>query len=152
MKKIKIIIVVSVLGIIGITIFWLVTASSPSVRVSYLYTTNDVLPKGAMGVFRLDNHSNRTLGAGGGFYQRKNEQGNEPQAGDYAAVPIGVHEFRQGVTMFQAWVPTNGGPYRLVLTYRPPSPPPLKTEHVLSRWFQASPTPNTALEPTPTAH
>jgi hypothetical protein len=91
-----------------------------SLRLTFLYATNapgPVVPNGTMGVFRVENDSQEVLQSGGGFFQVKGHRGFEGQEGEYGA-SILLSYFPPGTTNIMMWVPTNGGPWRLVMYFR----------------------------------
>jgi hypothetical protein len=119
LKRKKVLAVMSVAVVIAVTLFSLTPAQHP-ISLTFLYTTN-APSVGTVGVFRLENNLDEPIATSGGFYQRAGDRGAEPRIGDYGASLGGVRRFKPGVGTFQAWIPTNGGPYRLVLYCVPDS-------------------------------
>ena len=113
-------IVIAASLILCLALLWLIAQPTP-LRLTFLHGTNDS-QIGRMGVFRLENNLNERVNTGGGFYQREHERGVESRLGDYGADLGGVQHVLPGVSnTFRVWMPTNGGPYRLVLYCVPDS-------------------------------
>jgi hypothetical protein len=99
-------------------VFW-ISPEPPPVRLTFVHTTNDLL-HGRVGVFRIENRLPEKVTAGVGFYQRVADRGPEPRRGDWGA-PVRHSVAAQTTNSFTVWIPTNGGPYRLVLHWLPAS-------------------------------
>lgn len=98
-----------------------VYSSSPSIGLTFLYTTNH--PQfGKQGVFQVVNRSSETISDGSGHYKPATRSGLNAEAGDYAANINASDRFAAGTTnVIIMWIPTNGGPYRLVYRFIPAS-------------------------------
>jgi hypothetical protein len=82
-----------------------------------------------------ENDLNEPVRAEWGFYQRQGESGVEPQTGNYGVQTPDTLRGFPGRTSntFQIPIPTNGGPYRLVLFCLPSSKMNLSPSQM--RWF-----------------
>jgi len=119
-KRKNVLIGVGAAIVLGVMLFSL-TPAQPPIGLTFLYTTN-APSVGIVGVFLLQNNLEEPISTAGGFYQRTSSRGIGPQIGDYGATLGGVQRFTNGVgRTFQTWIPTNGGPYRLVLYCVPES-------------------------------
>jgi hypothetical protein len=115
-------VVLAVLFSAAFLALWFVPSASPPVHVAFLYGTNE--PKsGKVGVFELVNNLNEPVTTGGGWYIPATRKDLNTQKGDWgAAIHGGLHTFTARTTnIVQVWIPTNGGPYRLVLQCLPTS-------------------------------
>jgi len=110
----------------GVCFLFLVTvliapvySSSPAIGLTFLYTTNH--PQiGKLGVFRVVNQCSETIINGGGHYKPATRSGLNAEVGDYGANSRGSDRFAAGTTnVVILWIPTNGGPYRLVFRFTP---------------------------------
>lgn len=101
-----------------LTIAFLTLSSRPSsaVTLTFLYTTNHA-QFGKAGVFRLVNHLNESLSSSAGHYKPASrsglsDRGTTFRGGQFSAATTNI---------IQMWIPTNGGPYKLVLYCLPAS-------------------------------
>lgn len=124
----------SLAALVGLTLaIFRLAAPPPPVRVTFLSATNNGTLR--MGVFRFENDLNEPVTTEWGFYQRKSESGVEPQMGNYGVqMTDTLRDFPGGASnTFQIYIPTNGGPYRLVLSCLPNSKRNLSPSQ--KRWF-----------------
>lgn len=97
-----------------------VRSQSRAVRLTFLYATNHA-QIGRVGVFELVNCLNEPVSTSGGHYKPAKQIGMDPQKGAWGA-PLSPTLFNAGTTnTLEVWMPTNGGPYRLVLQCLPRS-------------------------------
>jgi hypothetical protein len=106
----------------------LLSVARRPVRLSFICLTNDV-QIGPAGVFRLENHSKEAVETIGVIYQKRTTGGWSHHLNDYGARLGDATRLLPGAgSTFRVSVPTNGGPYRLVLNCVPhrtsKSPPP----------------------------
>ena len=116
--KHKKLLVLGTLACLCLALLWL-QAPQPFVRVTFLYSTNDT----RIGVFRLENDLTEPVHAIQGVFERKSRHGWVLDT-DAGAVEVGGGDLRVGTAatrVFQIFVPTNAGPYRLVLFCCPES-------------------------------
>jgi hypothetical protein len=112
----------------GVCVLFLVTVlmtpvylSSPAVALTFLYTTNHP-HAGRLGVFQVVNQCSETIINSGGHYKPATRSGFNVEEGDYGANSRGSDRFAAGTTnVVMLWIPTNGGPYRLVFRFTPVS-------------------------------
>src|SRR5215471_6453226 len=99
-----------------------VSPAPPSVSVSFLYGTNQLNNPG-VGVFEIVNRLNEPVTIGGGWYIPAARKGLNSEKGDRVATIYGSLRTVSARTtnIVQVWIPTNGGPYRLVLFVHPAS-------------------------------
>jgi hypothetical protein len=65
---------------------------------------------------------NEPVNSSGGFYKPASRVGMNPQTGDWGATIFSAHQFAAGSTnIIRLWIPTNGGPFKLVLRCLPAS-------------------------------
>jgi hypothetical protein len=106
---------------------WTMPQTTLPVRISFLFATNNVGYGLAWGTFQLENQMKETLRTGNGIFERCNGRKWLHGLGDRAigsqAIELGgVKMFAAGTTnLFSTWLPTNVGPYRLVLFCYPNS-------------------------------
>ena len=109
-----------ILMLLGVA-FMLGSTSKPAINLTYRYTTNHP-GLGKMGVFQLVNHLNESVEIRGGFCKPAKRIGCNFEYGDWAPGIPGLREVAAGTTnIFQMMFPTNGGPYKLVVTCLPAS-------------------------------
>ena len=112
-RKLGWIAIIALLSLCG-ALLWSTWPSQP-LRVSFLHLTNDVHTE-LDGVFRLDNGSKETVSAIGFIHEKQTARGCVRHIGDFGADLGGAKLISPGTSAtFRVWVPTNGGPYRLVL-------------------------------------
>jgi hypothetical protein len=112
---------VTLLAVILLALLF-VSPASPSVRVAFLYGTNQPNHPG-VGVFEIVNHLNEPVTIGGGWYIPAARKGLNAEKGDgVATIYGGLRSVSARTTnIVHVWIPTNGGPYRLVLFLHPDS-------------------------------
>jgi len=141
----------TVAGIVLVLFVLLLTLSppsSPSVRVTFLYTTNSS-DAGKVCVFEFVNQLNESVNSWGGNYKPAKRRGFNAEVGDPGAVILGSHQFAAGTTnILRVLSPTNRGPYKLVLQYMPLSETSLQFARsarfrigkLLNSWVRPPPT------------
>jgi hypothetical protein len=99
-----------------------VARASPSLRVAFLYGTNQLNNLGG-GVFEIVNHLNEPVTIGGGWLIPATRKSLNVEKGDSSATIYGGLRTVSARTtnIVHVWIPTNGGPYRLVLFLHPAS-------------------------------
>jgi|ERR1043166_8106448 hypothetical protein len=86
----------------------------PDFQVTFLSTTNS----GLQGVFQMHNGLAEPVVCAGGFFKKAAEKSMDPAKGDFgAAVQLKIPA--KTTSTFTTWIPTNGGPYRLVVDATP---------------------------------
>ena len=88
--------------------------SSQPLRVSILSITN-ATDRGLAGAFRVENDLKETVLLTGLTYEEVSPSGWSVNLPDFAAFGVGERLSAGASSTFPMWVPTNGGPYRLVL-------------------------------------
>lgn len=88
--------------------------SSQPVRLSFLSLTNDT-NRGLSGVFRVENGLKETVLLSGLTYEELSPSGWSVHITSFGAFGVGERLSAGASSTFPMWVPTNGGPYRLVL-------------------------------------
>lgn len=136
----------ALLLLLVIAVVWTSPSSPRHFRLTFLYHTNRP-PFGNVGVFELVNPLDETVSSSGGNYKPAKRSGLNAEIGDWGATIPGGHQFAAGTTnIFQVWMPTNGGPYKLVLQCMPASRTTpqfyrsarFRFFNFLSRWFRPS--------------
>jgi hypothetical protein len=117
--------VLALLGIVFIffTIALLTPSSTPAsaVSVTFLHTTNHA-QLGNVGVFQFVNHLKESVSCSGGHYKPALRAGLNGEVGDWGATILDSRQFPATTTnIIHLWIPTNGGPFRLVLQCVPAS-------------------------------
>jgi len=82
--------------------------------VTLLYLTNDVVSARSQGVFELQNDADFYLPELGGWIEQNSGRGWTMLSGLSIEDKIGSG-WPPGKTVFRSWVPSTGGPYRVVL-------------------------------------
>jgi hypothetical protein len=135
MFKSRKVIVVSLVGIICLTILMFAIPFQPSIHLNCIYTTNKVVTvllrpgetyktNMVFGMFRLENKSAKRIIAPLGFFQNEHEHGVEAQVGDYIAPILSAGRdgrLPRGISTFEASIPPHDGKYRLVVKCEPSS-------------------------------
>ena len=101
---------------------WLILSAPRNIRVTYQGTCSDP-ETGSLGVFEVVNNTGATMIAGHGVFERRLGRRWVHGLGDYGVDLGGPRTFAPGSTnTLRVWIPTNGGPYRLVLQCWPELP------------------------------
>jgi hypothetical protein len=103
-----------------------VQVSEAPLAVTFLYSTNSTSSTDVRGVFRLQNDLGGDVMILGARIERARRSGWEYLSGasmerKWDASPSVSIIYPPGETLFQAWIPATGGPYRLSLSSRPMS-------------------------------
>jgi hypothetical protein len=105
---------------LAVVVLWPRPSPPSAIRLTFLYSTNHA-EIGKVGVFQFVNQLTQTVSTSGGHYKPALRGGFNPEKGDWGAT-LGVQQFAPGTTnVLQLWVPTNGGPYKLVFQCLPTS-------------------------------
>ena len=113
-------------AVVSILVFglWSINSSPTPVRLAFLYTTNN--PRsGMMGVFQLVNELDETVSSGVGRFKPVTENGLRLRRGEWAGILSDLNGVkyvtRRTTNVFEVSLPTNGGPYKLILFCTPDS-------------------------------
>lgn len=137
MKRNRSILAIALLFLACVVVLpWWLFSAPGTIRIRYQGSQFD--PKlGSIGVFEVVNDGNSPMNSGHGVYERRSGRGWVHGLGDYGADLGGVQTFAPGSTnTLTIWIPTNGGPYRLVLQCNPELPNGI-ARPALWRWIPA---------------
>jgi hypothetical protein len=105
-------VVVTFCLILASIIGWRLYFRSPDFQLRFLHTTNSQY--GVRGVFEMSNYLAEPAVCGGGFLKKAAEKSIDIMRGDFGT-DAHFKISPKSSTTFKTWIPTNGGPYRLVM-------------------------------------
>jgi hypothetical protein len=115
--------------LVAVGVVFAAVASEPSIRVTFLYSTNDASSGGARGVFRLQNDQKGDVM----ISKSSIEEFEESKVAHWQYLsdvnlerkregsPVPYDFYPVGTTLFQTWIPPTGGLYRLSLVCSQPN-------------------------------